>query len=39
MKQTFTKKASFIENFAAMVAGCFFISAPVLLAAFGIVKG
>jgi hypothetical protein len=28
-----------IENFAAMIAGCLFLSAPVLLAAFGIVKG
>lgn len=28
-----------IENLAAMVAGCLFISAPVILAACGFIKG
>ncbi len=28
-----------IENFAAMIAGCLFLSAPVILSAFGFVKG
>ena len=33
------KSTEFIKNFAAMVAGCLFIASPVILAAFGIIKG
>lgn len=29
----------FIQEFAAMVAGCLFLSAPVVLSAFGWIKG
>jgi hypothetical protein len=30
---------SHIENFVAMLAGCVFLSAPVVLYAFDIIKG
>ncbi len=28
-----------LQNFAAMIAGCLLIASPVILSAFGIVKG
>jgi hypothetical protein len=33
------KTPTFRENLAAAIAGCLFISAPVILAGLGIVKG
>jgi hypothetical protein len=33
------KKPSNLENFAAMLAGCLLISAPVVLAGLGFVRG